>query len=67
MRGRVAAQLQRAALGALENMNGLTFLAGAGWCYLGVAEFSPRLAHVLAGVLLMAIGLVKYVRLKRKH
>lgn len=58
--------VNRAALLVLENVNGLTFLAGAGWCYLGLMEFSPRLANVVAGALLMAIGLVPYMRRKRK-
>ncbi len=46
---------------ALENVNGLIVLAGAGWLYIGVAGFSRPAANVVAGALAMAIGAVPYV------
>lgn len=46
----------------LENVNGLAVLGGAGWLCLGIAGYSRPLAHIVAGGLLMAIGLVPYLR-----
>jgi hypothetical protein len=50
-----------------ENVNGLAVLGGACWLYVGLAGFSPHAADVVAGVLLMAIGLVPYLRRLRKR
>lgn len=47
---------------ARENANGLLVLGGAAWCYAGIAGFSRHAADVVAGVLLMAIGVAPYVR-----
>jgi hypothetical protein len=55
------------ALLVLENVNGLTFLAGAGWCYLGLAAVSRPLANVAAGAVLMGLGVVPYWWRKRKR
>ena len=51
---------------ARENVNGCVFLAGAAWCYVGLAGWSRSTANVVAGVLLMAIGAFPYVRRKRQ-
>ncbi len=45
----------------LENLNGLTCLAGACWLYGGVAGFSRPAANVVAGALLLTIGAFPYV------
>ncbi len=59
--------MNKSLLFVLENANGLTFVLGAGWCYLGLLEVSVPLAHIVAGVGLMAIGVVPYVRRKRQR
>jgi len=51
---------------ALENVNGLAFLGGACWLYIGIAGFSRAAADVVAGVVLMVVGAYPYVQRKRK-
>ncbi len=51
---------------ALENVNGLAFLVGACWLYVGLAGISRPAADVTAGMVLMAIGAFPYLRRKRK-
>ena len=51
---------------ALENVNGLAFLGGSWWLYVGLAGFSRHAADVMAGLLLIAIGAYPYVQRKRK-
>jgi len=50
----------------LENLNGLAVLAGAAWCYVGIAGVSRHAADIVAGVVVMAIGVYPYVRRRRK-
>ncbi len=57
---------RRLGAAARENLNGLAFLAGAGWLYVGLAGFSPHVANVVAGAALMAIGAYPYLRRTRK-
>ncbi len=51
----------------LENVNGLAFVGGATWVYIGLAGWSPHAADVVAGLLLMAIGVVPYALRLRKR
>lgn len=54
------------ATGVWENVNGLAFLGGACWLYIGLAGFSPHAADVVAGGVLMAVGAYPYLKRKRK-
>ena len=58
--------MRRLGAAVLENLNGLAFLIGAGWLFVGLAGFSRHAADVVAGVVLMAIGVYPYVRRRRK-
>ncbi len=49
-----------------ENVNGLAVLGGAVWLYVGVHGFSPAAANIVAGVLVMAIGLRPYLQRSRR-
>jgi len=49
-----------------ENVNGLAVLGGAIWLYVGVHGFSPAAADIVAGVLLIAIGLRPYLQGSRR-
>jgi hypothetical protein len=54
----------------LENVNGLAVLGGAIWLYVGVAGFSRPAADIVAGVLLLTVGVVPYLRRavqRRRH
>lgn len=51
----------------LENVNGCAFVSGFGLLYVGVRGFSPSAADVVAGVLLMAIGVVPSLLRLRKR
>lgn len=59
--------MNRTALFLLENANGLTFVAGAAWLYVGVAGYSTPAANIVAGALVMAIGVGPYLRRKRQR
>jgi hypothetical protein len=53
---------------ALENMNGLAVLGGAAWLYVGIRGFSPHAADVVAGGLVLLIGVCPYLlRLRKKR
>lgn len=59
--------MSKVAAFVLENVNGVAFVAGAVWLYLGVAGYSPHAANVLLGAILMTIGVLPYLlRRKRK-
>lgn len=59
--------LARQGLGVLrENANGLTVLVGAGWLYVGIHGVSPPAADIVAGVILMALGLRPYLSRARR-
>lgn len=49
----------------LENLNGLVVLAGAGWLFVGIAGFSRHAADIVAGVVLMAVGVYPYLRRRK--
>ena len=50
----------------LENVNGLAFVLGACWCYLGLAGVSRPAANIVAGALVMAIGAYPYLKRRKK-
>lgn len=50
----------------LENLNGLVVLLGAAWLFVGIAGFSRHAADIVAGVVLMAVGVYPYLR-RRKN
>ncbi len=50
----------------VENLTAVFFVAGFLTFYLGVAGFSRPAANMAAGVLLMTIAVVPYVRRQRK-
>jgi len=52
---------------ARENANGVVVLLGAVWLYAGIAGFSRHAADVVAGALLILIGVVPYVARLRKR
>jgi hypothetical protein len=58
--------VNKAVAALLENVNGIAFLGGAVWLYVGVAGFSPHAADVVAGGVLMAAGSYPYLKRKRK-
>ncbi len=57
---------RRVGAGLLENLNGLAVLGGAAWLYVGLAGVSRHAADIVAGVVVMAIGVYPYVRRTRK-
>ncbi len=50
----------------LENVNGFVVLAGVGWLLSGIADVSRPTAKIVAGLLVMAIGMFPYLRRRRK-
>lgn len=49
-----------------ENVNGFVVLGGAAWLYLGLSGWSRHAADVVAGLVVMTIGVYPYLRRKRK-
>lgn len=50
----------------VDNLRGLLVGAGGAWLCYGVAGFSRPAAHMLAGALLMSVGVYPYLQPKRK-
>ena len=53
--------LQAAASAVIENGRLCLVLGGAGWLYIGIAGWSRPAANVVAGLMLMTLGMFPYV------
>lgn len=51
-----------ALMACAQNVRGISVIAGAVWCYCGVAALSRPVANIAAGLTLMVAGLYPYMR-----